>query len=195
MRTQYEEMLRHALQNQTVVTIHYDKSDYSAVFCGYIDSLSRDECRLRMHRKYGMADGWRVFRLEDVLFLEINGQYEHRLAYFASLGDHQFPFPKLDQIVDGSIIQGTLRQAMKIGHIVSIRMDADNYQLNGYVHAISDENVTIMDYDSFGVPTGEAVVPFGEVFYVTCGSMECQRTQHLVEHQQEFLEFRRRQHK
>lgn len=189
----FDSMLRHALQQENAVSVHYDKSDYTAVFCGYIDSLNDHECRLRMHRRYGMADGWRAFRLEDVIFLEINGQYEHRLAYFASLGDHQFPFPPLGQIKDGSIIQGTLRQAKELGLFVSIRMDADNYQLNGFVQSLSDETVTIMDHDPFGLPTGEVVVPFDAVFYVTCGSMECQRTQHLVEHQQEFLEFRRRQ--
>jgi len=192
---QYEALLRRAMQENEVVSIHNNESSFDDVYCGYVESISSEECRIRAHRRLGMSDGWIAFRLQDIRLVDVGGKYERRLAYFDAIGGHLFPFPPLEPIEDGSILLGTLRQAKELGIIVNLIHAVGSYIVGGFVHMLSEEEITIAEYDTFGEPDGFATVQLSQVLYVTCGSMECQRTQHLVEHQQEFQEFRRRQPK
>lgn len=191
----YETLLRRAQQGGEVVSIHYDRADFDNVYCGYVESLTPEECRMRLLTRYGLADGWRAFRLADILLVDHGGMYEDRIAYFAKTAVCVFPLPQLEQIENDPIIAGTLRQASERGLFVTVWLSGGAYSLGGRVLAVSEEGVSIEEHDTFGVRNGLSAVQLADIGYVLCGTADNVRAQHLAEHQEEFLEFRRRQSK
>lgn len=193
MTSQFKPLLLRAMQQKDVISVHYEKSDYDSAYCGIVESLNEEECRMSLYKRFGIADGFRAFRLSDIVFVDIGGAFEHRITYFMPSARNTFTIPRLQPITNGPIMIGTLRQAQELGLIVSLWLNDGQYNISGFVDSITSEVITIAEHDTFGSANGETTIQIENVDYVICGSSQCVHVQSLIEHQQEFLEFRKQQ--
>jgi|GEM_PF-1363366 len=189
----YKALLQNAMRKHEMVSVHDDAAEYDMAHCGLVESVSEDECRMRLLTRYGIPDGLHAFRLADIRCLDVGGPFERRIAYFAPTAVCPAPYPQLAPITRGSVIGGTLRQAKEHGLLVTLRMGSEKFSESGFVREISDEVTTLDGYDMFGATNGQLTVDMKGIYAVSCGDLFCQRTQHLIEHQREFREFCARQ--
>jgi len=189
----YKALLQNAMRKHEMVSVHDDAEEYDMAHNGLVESVSGDECRMRVLSQYGIPDGLHALRLADIRGLDVGGLFERRIAYFAPTAVYPAPYPQLSPITRGSVIGGTLRQAKEHGLLVTLWIENEKFSENGFVREVSDEVATLDGYDMFGAANGQITVDMKEISAVSCGDLFCQRTQHLIEHQQEFREFCARQ--
>lgn len=185
--------IRLAAENRTVVTVHSNRADYGLINTGYVDCLNNNETRLVVFSSFGFYDGWRVIRNEDIFAVDCDGLFEHRIAYLSSLNQSQHA-PITHQSKQGeSLILDSIQHALASRILLSLRLGDDDDLLRGFALTCSNDTVTLALCTEYGVPDGRCVLPLAELHYISFGSMIGQRIQHLAEHQQEFLEFRKQQ--
>lgn len=190
---QFEAVFRIAMQQRKAISIHTDKSDRTSVDCGIIDCFDDDHVRIQAYTSYGFPDGICVLLRQNIFLIDTDGPYEHRIMYLAaSLPEQQTRAP-FSPILSGSVLTETLAQACASKILVTLWQQDENYSLRGFLQNIDDRVVTLAMYDGHGAHEGIASLALDEISRLGFGSMIGERIQHLAEHQQEFLEFRKQQ--
>jgi hypothetical protein len=190
---QFEAVFRSAMQQRKAISIHTDKSDRSSVDCGIIDCFDDDHVRIQAYTSYGFPDGICVLLRQNIFLVDTDGPYEQRIMYLAASLPEQPPRAAFPPILSGSILAETLAQASAGKILVTLWQQDENYSLRGFLQDIDGQVVTLAMCDGHGAHEGIASLALDEISRVGFGSMISQRIQHLAEHQQEFLEFRKQQ--
>lgn len=190
MKSPFEQLLRLAKRKREIVSVHNDPQDYGAAYCGLVDCLGPEECRLKTFHRYGDADGWFAFRLSDVLSIDTGGAFEHRISYFAEREPNSPLCEQFPPIKTGALIHGTLNQAKALGQLVRIGLKGESHILGGLVKELSASMLGILEIDTYGTEDGVVTLPLDLVLHVSVGTQDCLRAQHLHAHQAEFLKFK-----
>lgn len=190
---QFEAVFRIAMQQRKAISIHTDKTDRTTVDCGFIDCFDDDHVRIMTYTSYGLPDGTCVLLRKNVFLVDTDGPYEHRIMYLvASLPEQQTQAP-FSPILNGSVLTETLAQACASKILVTLWQQDEDYSLRGFLQNFDDSAVTLAMCDGHGAHEGIATLALDEISRVGFDSMTSQRIQHLAEHQQEYLEFRKQQ--
>lgn len=191
MKSPFEAMLKRAMTKQTVVSIHNDPHDYGTAYCGFVECLRAGECRIRAYRRYGEPDGWFAFRLQDVLFVETAGAFEHRIGYFVQKEPHAPLCKELPPLKSGPLISGTLRQAKTFRLLIQVSLQGQQHTIGGLVKEVSTSALEMVEIDPHGGAGSLVTVPLDMVLHVSVGTVDCIRAQHLYENQGEFMAYQR----
>lgn len=190
MKSPFEQLLRLAKRKQQIVSVHNDPLDCATAYCGFVDCVGPKECRLKTYHRYGDADGWFAFRLEDVLSVDTDGAFEHRIGYFAALEPHTPTSRLLPFLKGNAIIYGTLKQAKDRDLLVSIGLKGESRIIGGQIKELCTSALGILEIDPYGVEDGMVTLPLDRLLHVSVGTQDCLMAQHLREHQTEFLKYK-----
>jgi hypothetical protein len=195
MKAPFENTLRKAKQNGDIVSIHYTPQDYEDVYCGLVDCIRDGEFRLKIYRRYGRPDGWFAMRLDDIIIVDIGGEFELRLSYLIA---HK-PSPplglSLPTVRNGSVLYSTLRQAKDANMVVKVNLTGGQYSVGGIVHAVDSHELAISSFNTYGMGTGIETVRMANVHSIELGDADCLMAQHLHTHQTEYLKFKQEHQK
>lgn len=191
MRSPFEALLKRSMAKKAVVSIHNDPHDYSTAYCGFVECVRADECRIHAYKRYGDPEGWFAFRLQDVQFVETSGLFEHRIGYFVQVEPRVALCKELPPLRSGPLISGTLRQAKALGLLVQISLRGQQHAIGGLVKEVSASMLEMAEIDPYGVAGGLVTAPMDLVLHVSVGTADCIRAQHLYESQEEFAAYQR----
>jgi hypothetical protein len=189
----FDSLLLTAMDRKQYVSIHTDKADGAAVDCGCIDGVDDVYVRLNKYTEYGYYDGMCVLDKRRIIMIDKNGPYEDRIAYLSAAFDTTDLTLMLPHIQSTNILMEALLQVQQIKAVATIWILEENHSIRGVVQGVDDQLATISMYDGYGAPEGSATISIDEICRLNVDSRVERRITFLIEHQQEFLEFRKQQ--
>lgn len=147
-------------------SIYTNKSDTSKFRYGRIIALDDTAVATQELQPNGEDDGISVFGIDEVLRVDVDGQYDDKMQRVCNREVTDIALPDSD-----SIAHSVLLFAMNAKSVVSIELlDSGRYDLCGFVEKFDDEECTIFLVDEYGYSDGYAHIDVANVTAISCDS-------------------------
>lgn len=147
--------LKRICENQKIVSVYCDE-DSSKFIVGYICAVGSLYFLIKGINRNGFQDGYILKRIEDIVHLEKDGEYEKKIESLYKL--RGTTHKKIDITHNEELLEQTLLLCQKAKNIVTLELiEDDDYPLRGQIISSSDV-VIINKITDYGKPDGEAIV-------------------------------------
>lgn len=79
-----------AMNNKVIVSVYYCPEDCDTCATGYVLDVTKEGLTLEHFTKNGAPDGKVVVRMDRVFMVDVNGEYEKKIAFLAKHYDQVF---------------------------------------------------------------------------------------------------------
>ncbi|MBS7530232.1 hypothetical protein IC619_006965 [Hazenella sp. IB182353] len=157
-------MIKRVQAEQKVVSIYANPEQPDASIVGYIHRASYDDVLIRHLTPEGKQDGYVLQRISDIFQLDVDGDYEQRLALLYDLQNQQHE--QLD--VEQDLLSEILYYALENDEVVTLYTNPDDPSgaVAGYIHAFTDEHVLMRHITREGREDGYVVRRVEDIFHL-----------------------------
>ncbi len=178
-------ILREAYKRNDMVAVYTDPSHPECAIVGYIDSLSAKQIAMKHVTPEGISDGYVIRRIEDVFRVDVNGEYERRLAQLYQLQNqqHEDLFPQ-SVTLQSDLFREGLIIAQEGNFVVAICMDETEEQMNlvGFVKKVRSQTVTLSRISVDGLDDGESTFFIDDIVRMNCNTADERNLKLLYEY-------------
>jgi len=179
-------ILMECCKNKKYVAVYTNTSDSSKFIFGRIISVNTNNIAIYMLSPDGYFDGVVVKQIDDVLRVEIDGQYSEKMQKLQSLYN-QKPFEYV--LDDENIPESLLLIAQQLKQVVAIEIMQSGFDnIVGFVEQIENNLCGIKQIDSYGYEDGISYVRLDEITQISCNSQDESRILKLWELNREYTE-------
>lgn len=167
--------LTESINKGYILSIFSNRNQRGRCSVGLIEQVTSQHVVMKHISVNGQYDGYILRRLEDIIRIDINGQYEKRLQtlYLLQKQQHLDLFDKKVKR-NGNLVKEFLTYSMGKRLVVSVCIDETEEQedIVGWVKDMNDTEVTISKISFEGYDDGETIFDICEIIKLNCDSLE-----------------------
>ena len=166
-------------RQQKMASFYMNFEDMTKFFYGKIIAINESECAIYMLSPDGNYDGIVVKSIDDVIKIEIDGQYEEKMKKLMLLSSKDRC--EEYQLDEDNITKSLLKYAANAQTIVSIELlHSGNNDVVGNVLAIEDTVCILRNIDAYGNEDGKTYIRLQDITQLVCASQDEVRISRLL---------------
>lgn len=159
----FQKLLKKAQSDQSVVSVYSDPSDWDSFSVGRIVTVSDEVVVIAALSKLGQQAGFELRQMSEIYRLEVDGQYERKIAALAASGGAYARAATVEFQSKDDPIDIVLRASLQDKVVLTIWGDDDDSSMTGVITGLDEDTVEIALLDTFGVRDGTAHLSKDEI--------------------------------
>lgn len=147
------DLCKECFEEKLVGSFYWNDADPEQHLTGYVSALNEEEIVIAHISPNGFYDGFILLHLEDLFRVDIQGQYENRIARLYALRKQHHPELKPDR---HSLYFSLLNYARLNGLLISA--ETEDNAVSGFLRDFDWERIRLEVIDENGRPDGETVI-------------------------------------
>lgn len=167
--------LKRSIKESLMISIFSNGYQPEKCSVGFVEKLSNEQVLVKHVTQEGLYDGFIIRKLKDIFRIDIDGQYERRLALLYNI-QNQSHLDYFEQIVkkNSNLFKIALEVSKKRNLFVRISIDETEAQedIIGLVKEVNKKEAVISKISLDGLNDGECFFFIDDIVKMNCDSVE-----------------------